>query len=343
MRRELLDLLNEAPPPRYGVEDAVAAGRRLRRKHRAGWAIAAAAAVAPAIGVPVIVHGTAPRPAVVDSTAGADALTFTFRGYVAAGFRVDDPSEADLGSDTALVRALGASPGGLADGSLRVFHPGADPSRRFRDQTITPADPIGGRPAFYTGSELWWQYAGGRYAVLTAQTPALTHDRMHQIAAGFSIGATRPALVGFATDRVPANYLLVGVHSTPSGPGHDASTGATFLLASAAKAMAGEPDRIGDESILGFRIDLARWTPGYPDLKVRGVTCPSKPASASVTCYRLIELGRDGDYVISATWTDTATGPLSAALSSTKLAALYDLTTWWEAGSAFPASAQLPK
>jgi hypothetical protein len=168
----------------------------------------------------------------------------------------------------------------------------------------------------------------------------MSRDQMHRVAAAFSIGATRPALVGFATDRLPANYMLVGVHGVP---GDDASTGATFLLASAAKAMADQPDRVGDDSILGFRIDLARWTPSYPHLNARGVTCPARPASASRTCYRLIDLGRDGDYVISATWTGTTTGPLSAALSSTKLAALYDLTTWWEANRAFPASAQLPR
>jgi hypothetical protein len=338
MRPELLDLLQEAPPPRYGVEDAVTAGRRLRRKHRAGWAIAAAAAVVAAIGVPVIVsHRAAPGPAVVDSAAGPGPLTLTFRGYVAAGFRVDDPYEADLGSDTALIHPLNTS---SPAGTLRVFHPGTDPSARFRGRSTTPAAPIAGRTAFYTGNELWWQYASGRYAVLTS--PSLGRDRMHQIAAAFRIGATRAALVGFGTARVPVNYMLVGVHATPSGPGARATTGARFLLASAAKAMADEPDRIGDDSILGFRIDLAPWTPSYPRLNERSVTCPPSGGSASLTCYRLVDLGTQGDYVISATWTGLTTAPLSAALQSTQLAALYDLTTWWEASRAFPASAYLP-
>lgn len=340
MRRELLDLLEEAPPPRYGVEEAVAAGRRLRRRNRAGWAIAAAAAVAAVIGVPAILaHPAAPGPAVVDSATGPGALNFTFRGYVAAGFRIDDPAEADLGSDTALVHPVGSE---KTAGSLRVFHPGTDPRGRFRDRTAVPADPIDGRPALYTGDSLWWQYADGRYAELTSQTTALDYGRMHQIAAAFSPGVTRPALVGFSTGRLPANYLLVGVHGTPSVPGRGAATGATFQLASAAKAMAAAPDRIGDDSILGLRLDLARWNSSFPHLNERGVTCPATPAGASLTCYRLIDLGNEGDYVISATWTGDA-GPLSAALSSTQLAALHDLTTWWEASRAFPASAYLPR
>ncbi|MFI6077633.1 hypothetical protein ACIA5C_39500 [Actinoplanes sp. NPDC051343] len=348
MEPELLELLKdakeEAPPPRYGVEEAVAAGRRLRRQHRAGWAIAAAAAVAAAIGVPAIVtHPAAPDPRpVVGETppaTGPGTLNFTFRGYVAAGFRVDDPAEADLGSDTAVVRALNASTDAA---TLRVFHPGTDPSAHFRDRSTTAADPIDGRPAFYSGTDLWWQYATGRYAVLTARNSAMNREQMYQVAAAFRLGATRPVLIGFATERLPANYMLVEAYGTPSGPGHDATSGATFLLASAAKAMAAQPDRVGDNSILGFRLDLARWTPSYPHLNQRGVTCPPAGGSAALTCYRLVDLGRDGEYVLSATWTDYSTGPLSAALTSTRLAALYDLTTWWEAGRAFPASARVP-
>jgi hypothetical protein len=293
------------------------------------------------IGVPAIVtHAAAPvpRPVVGETppATGPGPLSFTFRGYVAAGFRVDDPSEADLGSDTAVVHPLGAA---TTAGSLRVFHPGSDPSGRYRGHLIGPAEPIGGRPAFYSGDELWWQYGNGDYAVLTAQNSAMSRDQMHRLAVAFSIGVTRPALVGFATGRLPANYLLVEAYGTPSGAGHGSASGATFLIASAAKAMSAAPDRVGDNSILGLRIDLARWTPSYPHLNERGVTCAD---GASRTCYRLIDLGRDGDYVISATWTGIGTGPLRAALTSTRLAALNDLTTWWEAGRAFPASAQLP-
>lgn len=70
------------------------------------------------------------------------------------------------------------------------------------------------------------------------------------------------------------------------------------------------------------------------------MTC--EPAKGGATCYRLIDLGNQGDYVLTAASAGSTTEPLSAALTSTQLAALNDATTWWEVNRAFPASAQLP-
>jgi hypothetical protein len=325
---ELLDLLKEAkdgaPPPRYGVADVVAAGRRRRRKRRAGWAITAVAAVLAAIGVPVIVaRGPAPGPVVDGSTGDRWPLVFTFRGYQAGGFQVDDPSTADWGSDAALVHRPSAAPNSLAAGTLQVFHPGTDPSSHYLDQVRTPAATVSGRQAFFSDAhdELWWQYTDDAWAVLTAQDSAMSHAEMREVAEGFRVGTTRPVQIGFATARPPDGYVLVAAHSSPDR----GSSGVTFMLTSVAAEAAARPDREADQSILGLRIDLARWTPSYP----ASSSCPSGAGSAAQTCYR-----RVGDSVLSATWQLSDTGPLTTALNSMALATV-------GVDGAFPASARL--
>jgi hypothetical protein len=265
-----------------------------------------------------------------------DSPSYSFRGYAAAGFRVDDPSEADLGSDTAYVHRLGTSSAGGAPSTLRVFRPGVNPPAYGSG---TPAAPVGGRPAFFVpdagGTRLVWQYAAGAYAVLSVDGSTMTRPPMRVIAEAFSLGVTRPAVIGFATARVPSGYRLVAAGGTPSLTpiGGAATSHATFLTEAAARALPAGADPAVQHGHL--EISLGRWNPSYPKLAERGVTC------GSGACYRLIDVG-DGDYVLTARGDLVSASELSAALTSTRPAALYDLTTWWEVDRAFPASALLP-
>jgi hypothetical protein len=336
------------------------AGRRLRRRRRTGWAVAAAAAVAVVIGVPTIVtRATAPspRPAVGPSPApaanGTWPLVFTFEGYSVGDFRVDDPTIADLGSDIAYVHRVGVPSGSPGQPTLRVYHAGVNPTGDYSGLLPLQTNPIGG-PAFFVVPErgaaihLLWQYASNAYAELTADPSAMTEAQMRQVAEAFSPGATRPAQIGFAMDRVPPNYMLVEASGRPIADVTGAPTsGATFVLASAAKAMAAQPDRgvppeDRNNPDYSLKISLARRTSSDPPLSGTGVTCPAVPAGHPTTCYRLVDQGDRGDFVLTATWAAAGTAPLRAALAGARVVALYDPTTWADVNLAFPAAAQLP-
>jgi hypothetical protein len=169
---------------------------------------------------------------------------------VAAGFRVDDPTTADLGSDTAYVHPVSEPAGGAGAATLRVYHGGVDPTLGGGGPSKVPTDPIGGRAAYFirppqsTSVELLRQYSATGFAVLTAGRSALTDEQMRQLAAAFSPGVVRPAQIGFATTRIPLGYRLIRAYGAPAADVRDAATsGATFVLASAAEAMAAQPDR----------------------------------------------------------------------------------------------------
>lgn len=115
MKRELSELLSEAkadpPPPRYGVDDAVAAGRKLQTRRRTAWAgagsAAAVVAVAAAVAVPQMIPGkpapesTAPAATTTKTTPSKQASgpvsypgsnwDYAFKGYTVGQYQVGDP------------------------------------------------------------------------------------------------------------------------------------------------------------------------------------------------------------------------------------------------------------
>jgi hypothetical protein len=110
MKLELSEMLKEAkadaPPPRYNVDDAVAAGRKLQVKRRAAWtgAATAAAVVAVAVGVAVpqlVTRDSAPNQAAPPAAAAAQPKQplaypespweYAFKGYTVGKYKVNDP------------------------------------------------------------------------------------------------------------------------------------------------------------------------------------------------------------------------------------------------------------
>src|SRR5689334_17882307 len=93
---KLSDLLEtareDAPAARYTVDDIVAAGRRRGRRHNAGWALAAVAAVMVAIGLPQIVS-RAPdsRPLPAAPTHIPRPLDLLFKSFKVGSFTIGDP------------------------------------------------------------------------------------------------------------------------------------------------------------------------------------------------------------------------------------------------------------
>jgi hypothetical protein len=270
-------------------------------------------------------------------------------------FRVDDPTIADLGSDIAYVHRVGVPSGSPGQPTLRVYHAGVDPTGDYLGLLQPPTDPIGGRPAFFVVPQergaaihLVWQYVPNAYAELTASSSAMTEAQMRQVAEAFSPGATRPAQIGFGMDQLPANYKLVEASGRPIADVTGAPTsGATFVLASAAKAMAAQPDRgvppeDRNNPDYSLKISLARRTSSDPPLSGPGVTCPAVPAEHPTTCYRLVDQGDRGDFVLTATWAAASTDPLRAALAGARVVVLYDPTTWGDVNLSFPVAAQLP-
>src|SRR5438552_3072561 len=144
--RELLEIAKaDAPAPRLGVDDIVAAGRRRKRWRRGqrlgGLAIAAATAVvlvgtglafAPGRPDSGTLVGAAPQtePAPMQP-APSPPFTFTFSGFTVDNYRVLDPTEVTPGYQIASI--ADTSNGGFA--SLIVYQPGAFDPKEFTSGT----------------------------------------------------------------------------------------------------------------------------------------------------------------------------------------------------------------
>ncbi|MEJ3742850.1 hypothetical protein WEI85_06145 [Actinomycetes bacterium KLBMP 9797] len=161
MKRELSELLNDAkadpPPPRYGVDDVVTAGRRLRARRRAWGGAATAAtvvAVAAAVAVPQLVAG---EPSSAPTGLGAGSLTspatqpaplnypqsrweYAFKGYRVGVYQVNDPFLVTAGFQQATIRIgdeIEAVYGDLKPG----VKPGGGPKGRAEDYEIAYSAP----------------------------------------------------------------------------------------------------------------------------------------------------------------------------------------------------------
>ena len=146
MKLELSEMLKEVkadpPPPRYGVDDAVAAGRKLQARRRTAWGGAATAAavvaVAAAVAVPQLIAGKqSPAPAGQVAATGSNAATkpaqvplsypesrweYAFKGYRVGEYQVNDPFLVTAGFQQATIR--------IGDEMEEVYgdlKPGAEP------------------------------------------------------------------------------------------------------------------------------------------------------------------------------------------------------------------------
>lgn len=247
MPPELSDLLRDAaadgPPARYGVDDAVRAGRRRRQRRQTGWAVAAVAAVAVTVAVPQFVtRGAAPAPVAptlspspspspTGTTIRGPELAFTFRGFSAGDLTVADPEVWTLAGETAMIRRKGA-PAGV----LSAFRPGVQRVDRGKDR-ITATAPVRGRRAFLIEPPaaakaegvlptLAWEYADdGSLAMVNGLRRALSLAEMRRVAEGFTLGDERPVTMGFRIGHVPDGWKLVRTSTRSSDliPARDAA------------------------------------------------------------------------------------------------------------------------
>jgi hypothetical protein len=202
------DVRADAPPARYDVDDAVRAGKSLRRRRRAGVVIAAVTAVAVAVGVPQI----ASRPAEKAPTPVAPATPlpqYTFRGYDMRGLHVDSPNRWNLREQ---------SSGVWVDGDLAavltVLHPGVE----VRDPGTAPHIPtadINGRPAYFfqalDGAHLAFEYADDAWAEIQPMSRAGTTERVRAVAEGFRLTTPYPVTVAFRTENIPAGSQIAEI------------------------------------------------------------------------------------------------------------------------------------
>jgi hypothetical protein len=246
----LSELLEDAPPARYDVDDAVRAGRRLRRNRRAGWAVAAGAAAIVAIGVPQVVTradapprpvtpiATTPAPA---PTTGKAAVEYEFAGYPAGPFRVATPTAWNLAGDMAVIRRASS---GQQVGTLLVNRPGVYP---FAHSTadVTDTDRVDGRHAFFTESDgvrsLGWELADGAVALVKPQViGGLTDAELRQVAEAFTPGKAAPVRLAFKAGYVTGDYTLAEVTADPAA---GIRAAATFVPATQVMVRLHQPDR----------------------------------------------------------------------------------------------------
>ena len=179
MKLELSDMLKagkeNAPPPRYSVEDAVAAGRKRQRRQRTVFAgagsTAAVVAVAAAIAVPQIVsgHKSSPSLPAAASSAATQKKAFAYpagdftgniAGFTSGDLKITDTVHVTPGYQVAIVVAPGSgtdtvdadnklhhSPNDI--GQVVVYRKGVYNPKKIQSAAKTSVD---GHPAYFQKS-----------------------------------------------------------------------------------------------------------------------------------------------------------------------------------------------
>lgn len=346
MQPELFELLAEAradaPSPRYDVDDAVAAGRRLRRRRTAGWSIAAAVAVAAAIGVPQIVtrgpaRRIAPAPPVATSPAPGSPVTFgySFRGYDAGGYRVSDPTSVDIAGSMARVSRIGAAGETFDGATLQVYLPGLDPLARYPSATVTETDPIKGRRAFFVKTndphvapgEEWfgWEYADDAVALLRPDPYGMSRENLRLVAETFVQIPDQPVKLPFRVGHVPNGYRVISV----SG-----SSVRMIPAATAIKRMA-EPDHGPSKSEDGQPYWNVGINLGNPSTGT--VVRTGKEGCDVEGCYHVVA-GTDLQMTVGGS---VSRAEIRETLDSITVADPDDPSTWYPVDDAVPAPALL--
>ncbi|MEV4706443.1 hypothetical protein [Actinoplanes sp. NPDC049316] len=268
---QLREIVNAAtadePPLAHSVDDIVAAGRRAERRRRAGFASAGAAGlVAIAVGSVFALSpgggqtptGTGVVGAASKATAArwgaSEPFTFTFQGYDAGKFQVQDPIVASTAYQIASVYETGritndkpsssdGATGSIEDKKkgggdpslyayLTVYRPGAfDPSGIKGGKAVTVSGhkavqatlPVGLDPEGSVdprNKQLAWEYADDAWAVVTsisgdADDPSFAD--LGELATGLKPSTPRPAMVPFTVGYTPSGYQPVqsGTNALP--------------------------------------------------------------------------------------------------------------------------------
>jgi hypothetical protein len=255
MKLELSDLLNEskadAPPPRYNVDDAVAAGRRLQGRRRVAWTGAGAAAavvvVAAAIAVPQVLPNNKPGPTPAAAPAAkapakkagpfvypAAPFAGSIKGFRVGDLKVTDTMQVTPGYQIAEIlgkegdQRLVADDGSrhtftLAPGLVMVYRKGVQDPKVFAKGEAVSVNGHAGRYItnykileYAQGTPaLGWQYADGSWAVVAAAADrSLTKRQITAVAEGVASSAAKPQTVGFKLAYVPEGFKLAAAGTT---------------------------------------------------------------------------------------------------------------------------------
>ncbi|GAA2617908.1 hypothetical protein [Paractinoplanes durhamensis] len=367
---KLSDLLDDvrvdAPPARYDADDAVLAGKRLRRRRRGGMTVAAVVAVAVAIGVPQLAGRAAdplpslpaaPTPSITPSPTGKAGhgpdLTYTLHGFTTGKLRVDDPYRWSLAGETAMIEKKGGQ-ADAQEGEVTLYRPGIDPRGTLDGAKITATSAIHGRPAWRVDAAgaplLLWEYADDAMALATVRADgpgrwALTPAELRQVAEALEPGAPQPVMLAFGTSYVPPDYRIVEVAGRFSS-GQVSS--AQLVPTSEAVARLGRPDP--NPKIVRDRRGLMLWlSPTVPSdhgAPRAGVICPERVALKGIPvekqprhCFVFLPGGKN---VLEVFGPDSADEKeLRKLLEGARFGQVDKPATWLAAGTGFPASAQV--
>ncbi|KUL39016.1 hypothetical protein ADL15_10485 [Actinoplanes awajinensis subsp. mycoplanecinus] len=329
----------DAPPARYDVDHVVRAGRRLRWRHRAGWATAVVVAVAAAVVAPqVVARPERPAPAPVAASPSASAASpellsfdYAFRGYQAGAFRVLDPTLVELRGTTAEIRRNGKEVG-----QLTVLRPGITDVVPGLLST-TPAEPVAGREATWAqfvlpgdrasdDSEfLVWEYADGAKAMVRPIAGSMTRAGMRAVAEALAPDSGSAAHLATVAKYLPADYRLITAGST-SG-----SSYTEFVTASMAEERMRRPGRGPAPGKIAHLIQIKA---GKAD---DDLPTPAKLTCQAGTCTAAVA----GGYRLTVSGQGIAASEVKKIAQGITVVDLNDRAAWPRVNDAIPAAAQL--
>jgi len=315
VKYELSDMLEagkeNAPPPRYSVDDAVAAGRKRQRRRTVLTGAGSAAvvvAVATAIAVPQIVTDKGPAtqgnaaPAAASKAAApapfaypADNFTGNITGFKSGDLTVTDTVHVTPGYQVAVVvyrkgvydpKKIKTAEQVTVDGHAGYFQkslPGKAPEGL---KGKIPAS------AFDTPASLAWQYDDNAWAVVSvAARVKATQQEVAAIAAKVTAGAAKPVTVDFKLSYVPKGYELAA--AGPSSVLNSPLEGESYVRLlkgdfpyRGLTAPAQDPFVVNDKQLPVVQLTLyPKWNGKY-----RSATTPSCPEPG--LCYRTTDNGK---------------------------------------------------
>lgn len=271
MPHELSDMLrdakSDAPPPRYGVQDALTAGRKRQQRRRALWAgtgsAAVALAVAGAVAVPqMLPAGNNESPTTATGAAASKAaekapfaypsaaFSGTFTKYSVGDLTVDGTVLVTPGYQVASITAPGKGQAYENEKGKRYYAPNVighvvtyakgafDPAKAkkgtkagsgFFKAGEKQEPPKPGLPAPYGESTYTWTYADGAWAQVIVQGRLkYPAAKLASIASGLTAGKEQPVKVGLKLGHVPAGFAL-GAAGTTSDYLESSFDGTSYL------------------------------------------------------------------------------------------------------------------
>ncbi|MEU4238940.1 hypothetical protein [Actinoplanes sp. NPDC026619] len=360
---QLDDVRAEAPPARYDVEDAVLAGKRLRRRRRTGVAALAVVAVAAAIGVPQLTGLASgpspslpaePSPSIAPSPAfQGPSLTYTLHAFTTGKLRVEDPYRWNVSGETAMIEKKGGQPD-AQEGEVTLYRPGIDPRSTLDGAQITATTAIHGRPAFRVDADgapmLLWEYADDAMALITVRADgpakwALTPNELRQVAEALEPGTPQPVMIAFGTSYVPPDYRVIEVSGRFSS---GQLSSAQLVPADEAAARLGKPDpdprtQKGSRGLLLWLAPAVASDHGAPR---PGVICPTPTVIKGMPvekmgrhCYVFLPGGKYVLDVFAPSALDD--NEVRKLLEGARFGDVGKPATWLPANTGFPVSAQV--